>query len=151
MVEWSTRKREIRGDRGNHHEKLWRKRILCVSQFAIPDTASTSCNPAGKTPIWGLLHPIRQVITQISQVRSYPPYCSHLHPPSLSVLSTTLPSLQEHKVKSSLSISPWHHHELTPSTAYADHSIHLVQHTPSTAYTEYSIYRVQLTPSTAYT
>ena len=82
------------------------------------------------TPIRGLLNPIRQVVSLISQVRSYPPYRSHLHPLSLSFSSTTLPSLQEHKVKSSLFISPCHHHELTPSAAYAECSIHRVQHTP---------------------
>jgi hypothetical protein len=53
----------------------------------------------------------------------YPPYRSHLHPPSLSFLSTTLPSSQEHKVKSSLCISPCHHHELTLSAAYTEYSI----------------------------
>jgi len=54
-------------------------------------------------------------------------------------------------VKSSLSISPWHDHELTPSTAYTEYSLHRVQHTPSAAYTESSIHRVQHTPSTAST
>ena len=110
------------------------------------------------TPIRSLLNPIRplpnsirQVVLLISHSRSYSPYHSHLHPPSLSLLCTTLPSSQEHKVKSSLSISPCHHHELTLSTAYTEYSIHRVQHTPSTAYTEYSIHRVQHTPSTAYT
>jgi hypothetical protein len=53
--------------------------------------------------------------------------------------------IAEHKVKSSLSISPCHDHELTPSTAYTEYSIHRVQHKPSTAYTEYS------TLCTAYT
>jgi len=67
--------------------------------------------------------------------------------PHLS-FSTIIP---EHKVKSSLSISPYHNHELTRSTAYTESSIHRVQHTPSTPYTEYSIHRVQHTPSTAYT
>jgi len=43
----STRLREIRGDEGNHHEKLGLKRISCVSQFTIPDTAGTSPDPAG--------------------------------------------------------------------------------------------------------
>jgi len=38
--------------------------------------------------------------------------------------------IAEHKVKSSLSISLCHDHELTPSTAYAEYSIHRVQHTP---------------------
>jgi len=47
MVELSTRKREIRGDGGNHHEKLGLKRISCASQFTIPDTAGTSPDPAG--------------------------------------------------------------------------------------------------------
>ena len=46
MVELSTRKREIRGDGGNHHEKLGLKRISCASQLTIPDTAGTSPDPA---------------------------------------------------------------------------------------------------------
>jgi len=103
------------------------------------------------TLIRGLLNPNRQVVPLISQVRSYSPYCYHLHPPSLSFLSTTLPSLQEHKVKSSLSVSTCHHHELTLSAAYAKFSIRRVQHTPSAAYNECSIHRVQHTPSAAYT
>jgi len=65
------------------------------------------------------------------------------------VLNSTI--TWEHNVQSSLSISPGHEQEITPSTAYTEYSIHRVQHTPSTAYTEYSIYRVQHTPSTAYT
>jgi len=81
------------------------------------------------TPIQGLLNAIRQVVPLIPEVHSYPPYCSHLHPPSLSFSSTTLLSLQEQKVKSSLSISPCHHHELTLSAAYAECSMHQVQHT----------------------
>jgi hypothetical protein len=47
MVVLSTRKREITGDRGNHHEKLGLERILCASQLTIPDTAGTSPDPAG--------------------------------------------------------------------------------------------------------
>ena len=81
------------------------------------------------TPIWGLLNPIGQVVPLISHSRSYPPDRSHLHSPSLSFLSTTLPLSQEHKVKSSLSISPCHHHELTLSAAYTEYSIHRVQRT----------------------
>jgi len=83
MVELSTRKREIRGDGGNHHEKLGLKRILCVSQLTIPDTAGTSPDPAVITPRRGLLNPIWQVVPLISHSRSYPPYCSHIHHPSL--------------------------------------------------------------------
>jgi len=47
MVELSTRKREIRGDGGNHHEKLRLERISCPSQLTIPDTAGTSPDPVG--------------------------------------------------------------------------------------------------------
>ena len=50
MVELSTRKREIRGDGGNHHEKLGLERISCASQLTIPDTAGTSPDPAGNKP-----------------------------------------------------------------------------------------------------
>jgi len=47
MVELSTRKRVIRGDGGNHHEKLGLKRISGASQLTISDMAGTSPNPAG--------------------------------------------------------------------------------------------------------
>jgi len=113
------------------------------------------------TPIWGLVNSIRYVVPLIYHIRSYPPHHSLLHPPSLTFSSTTSTTIAELKVKSSLSISPCHDHELTrstsihqvqhtPSTAYTEYSIHQVQHTPSTACTEYSIYRAQHTPSTAY-
>jgi len=98
------------------------------------------------TPIPGLPNPIRQVVPLISLIHSYPPHRSHLHPPSLSFSSATLPSLQNTKLSHpSLSL-----HVIIMS-AYTEYSIHRVQHTPSTAYTEYSIHRVQHTPSTAYT
>ena len=82
------------------------------------------------SPIWGLPNPIRQVVPLISHICSYPPHCSHLHPPSLFLIHNST-IIAEHKVKSSLSISPCHDHELTLST-----SIHQVQHTPNTAYTQ---------------
>jgi len=47
MVELSTRKREIRGDGGNHHEKLGLERISCGTESTIPDTADTSPDLAG--------------------------------------------------------------------------------------------------------
>jgi hypothetical protein len=42
MVELSTRKKEITGDGGNHHEKLGVKRISGASQLTMPDMAGTS-------------------------------------------------------------------------------------------------------------
>jgi len=77
------------------------------------------------TPIWGHLNPLRKVVLLISHSSSDPSYLSHLHPPSHSILSTTLPSSQEHKVESSLSISPCHHHQLILSEEYTENSIHL--------------------------
>jgi len=47
MVELSTRKRDIRGDGGNHHEKLGPERISCASKLSILDTAGTNPDPAG--------------------------------------------------------------------------------------------------------
>jgi len=47
LVEVSTRKREIGGNGGKHHEKLGHKRISCVSQLTIPDTAGEIPDPAG--------------------------------------------------------------------------------------------------------
>ena len=76
--------------------------------------------------------------------------CSSSFPFSLFLVHNST-IITEHKVKSSVSISPCHNHELTPSTAYTKYSIHHVQHTPSIAYTKYSIHQVQHTPSTAYT
>jgi len=135
----------------NHQERLGLKIISCASQFIICDTAGTSpdttCNY------------IDTRLSQPNAARCTPDYSYPLiSSPSFSSSSPISPFLvrnstiiAEHKVKSSLSISPCHDHELAPSIAYTEYSIHRVQHTPSTAYTEYSIHRVQHTPSTAYT
>jgi len=47
MVELRTRMREMRGDGGNHHEKLGLVRISCANQFTIADTAGTATDSAG--------------------------------------------------------------------------------------------------------
>ena len=91
--------------------------------MTIPDTAGTSPDPAGIATDTRSFNPIRQFVLLISHSCSYPPYHVHLHPPSLSFLSTTLPSSQEHKIKSFLSISPCHNREFTLSTAYTKFSI----------------------------
>jgi len=79
-------------------------------------------------PILQLSPPIPQLLQLIMQVvlRFHIADCiiHHLHPPSLSFLSTTLPSSQEHKVKSSHSISPCQLQELPPSASYTEYSIH---------------------------
>jgi len=131
MVELKTRKREMRGDGANHHEELGLKRILCVCLFTLPDTAGTSpdlaCNntdtrsfqpnEAGCTPDFS--YPL----VSSTSFSSWSPISLFLiHNSSIII---------EHKVMSSVSRTPCHDHELTPST-----SIHRVQQTPSTAYTQ---------------
>jgi hypothetical protein len=71
------------GDGGNRHEKRGLQRILCESQLAIPDTVGTTPDPAGKTLIRDLLNLLSQVVALSSQIRLYPLYRSHVHPPSL--------------------------------------------------------------------
>jgi len=151
MVELRTRKREMRGYRGNHHEKLGLMRISCAGQFTIPHTACASFDPVCNNTDTRSSQP-----NQASHTPDYSyPLVSSTSFSSSSPISLFLVHnstiIAEHKMKSSLSISPCHDHELAPSIAYTEYSIHQVQHTPSTAYTEYSIHRVQHTPSTAYT
>jgi len=130
MVELSTRKGEIRGDGGNHYEELGIREIRVRVKLPFPIWQVRVPIRRVFRPIRGLLNPIWQAVILIAHSCSEPAYCCHLHPPSLPFSSTTLPSSQEHTVKSSLCISPCHHHELTLSAAYTKYSIHRVWHTP---------------------
>jgi len=123
MVELRTRKREMRGDGTNHHEKLGLKRILCASQFTIPDMAGMSSDLECKTPIQNLPTLIRQLVRLTFHFHSYLPHRSHLDPLSLFLVDNST-IFAEHKVVSSLSISPCHNRKLTPSTAYTEYSVH---------------------------
>jgi len=124
--------REMRGDGENHHEKLGLERISCASQFTIPNTMGTSPDPECNFMDTRFSQP-----NQASRTHDF----SYLLVSSTSFSSSSPISLflvhisniiTEHKVKLSFSISPCHDHELTPSTAYTEYSIHRVQHTPST-------------------
>jgi hypothetical protein len=64
------------------------------------------------------------------------------HPLCFLILVVNSSITWKHEVKPSLSISPCHDQELSPSAAYTEYSIHQVKHTPSTAYTEKCIHRV---------
>jgi len=126
MVELRTRKREMRGYGGNHHEKLGLKIISCASQFTIPDTAGTSPDPACNYTDTRSSQPN---LASCTPDYSYPLVSS----PSFSSSSLISTIIAEHKVKSSLSISPCHDNELAPSIAYTEYRVHRVQHTPSIA------------------
>ena len=103
------------------------------------------------SPILSLRNGLWYVVPLIPEIHSYPPDRSHLHPPSRSFSSTTLPSLQHTKLTHP-SLSPCHDHELTPSMVYTEYSIPrstaytVYTHTWCTAYPEYSMHRVQHTP-----
>jgi len=130
MVELSTRRREIRGDGGNHHEKLGLREFHVRVNWPSPIRQVRVPIRCVITPIRGLPNPIRQVVPLISNIRSYPPYHSHRHPLSLFLSSTTQPSSQNTKLSHpSLSlydmIMSWHRVQHTPSTAYTEYSIHL--------------------------
>jgi len=80
--------------------------------------------------IRGIVTPIRNIVRLISYITSYPPYHSHLHPPSFFLaLNSTL--ITEHKFMSSLSIYLCHDHEFTRSTVYTE-----CEHSLSTAFTK---------------
>jgi hypothetical protein len=108
-------------DKKQADERIWGKNILenwDIREFHVRDNWPFPIRRV-RPPIWGLLNPNRQVVPRISHIHSYPPYCSHIHPPSrIPILNSTITA--EHKVKSSLSISPCHDLELAPSTAYTE-------------------------------
>jgi len=92
----------------------------------------------------GLPKPISQVVPIMSHIRSWPPYRSHLHPPSFPFLWTTLLSPQNTNLShTSLSLHAMimsrHQVPCTWSVSYTSYSICCVLHTPSTANTEYNI------------
>jgi hypothetical protein len=67
-------------------------------KMTIPDTAGTSPDPACNYINPKSSQPNQASRTLISHIRSYPPHRSHLHPPSLSFSSLTLPSSQNTKL-----------------------------------------------------
>jgi len=106
-----------RGDGTNDHEQLGLKRILCASQFTIPDTAGASPDPACNFTDTRSSQP-----NQASRTPdfSYPlvSFTSFSSSTPISLFLIHISTIiAEHKVKSSLSIPPWYDHELTPSTA----------------------------------
>jgi hypothetical protein len=130
MIELRTRKREMRGYEGNHHEKMGLMRIPCLSQLTIPDTAGKSPDAA-----CNYTDTMSSKPNQVSHTQdfSYPLVFSisfsSSSPISIFLVhNSTL--IAEPKVKSSLSISPCHDHELTPSKAYTEHCIQRVLHHP---------------------
>ena len=125
-----TRKGEMGGNGGNHHEKLGHKKISCGSQFTIPDTAGTSHDPAHNITDMRSSKP-----NQANQNSDFSyPFISSISFSSSSPISLFLVHnstiIEEHKVNSFLCISPFHYHEFTPSC-----SIRRVQHTLRTVYT----------------
>jgi len=130
MVELRTRNREMRGHGENHHEKLGLKRIWCASQLTIPDTAGMSSDPACNHTDMRSSQPNQACRTSDFSYRLVSSTSFSSASPSLSFLSTTLPSSQNTTLTHpSLSlhamIMSWHRVQ-----AYTKYSIHWVQHRP---------------------
>jgi hypothetical protein len=133
MQELRTRKRQMRGDVTNHHEKLELKTIWCGIQCTFPNTAGTSLDLACiNTNTW---------FSQPNQGSHTPDFSYPLvscasfssSSPSLYFSSTTGPS--SHNTKSShpsisrhAKILSWHQVQHTQSTAYTKYSVHWVQY-----------------------
>jgi len=122
MVKLRTRMRNMRAAGGNHHYKLGLQRSSCVTQLTISDSAGICPNLA--------CHNTDTRSFQANQA-SHMSDLSYLLISSTSFLSASPISLflvhnftiiAENKVKSSLSVSPCHDHELTPCTAYTKYS-----------------------------
>jgi len=128
MVELWTRRREMRRDGANHHEKLGLREFCVQVNLPFPIWQVWVQIRHVITPIRGFPNPIRQVVPLISHIRSEPPHSSHLHTPSLSFSSITLPSSQNTKsCHPSLSlhvmILSWHRVQHTPNTASIQDSL----------------------------
>ena len=103
-------------------------RLTCVSRGFACGFRTNSHFPAEViTPICGLPNPIGLVLPMISHIHSCPPDYYPLHHISLSLIHMST-VIEKHTVNECLSISPSHGQELTPSTAYTEHSIDHVQH-----------------------
>jgi len=140
MVELTTRKWEMRRGGGNHDEKPGLARISCPSQFPIPDTVGMSSDPACNCTDRRSSQPNQASCTADSSYLSVFITSFSLSSTISLCLVHNSTIIAEHQVKSSLSNSPCHDQELTPSTAYTEY-----KHTPST-----SKDREQHTPSTPY-
>jgi len=124
--------RDMSGDRGYPHEKLGLKRIACASRLTFPDMSGGTTDQEGKNP--------DMMSSKPGQAGHTPDFASLLI--SSIFVPIIIPHVSfstiiaVHKFRSSLSISEYHGHESTLSTAYTEYSIHQVQHTASTAYSE---------------
>jgi len=125
IVELRTRKREMRGDGGDHHDKQLLKRIFCAGQFTIPDTACTSSDPACKY--------IDTRSSQPNQAKLYPWFLIsasilHIVPIFIPHLSLSYPQLYHHR-RTQSSVIPLY---LSVSWSRVDTecSIHWAHHPP---------------------
>jgi len=116
MVELRMRKREMRGDGTNHHEKLVLYRILCAGQFTISNTAGTCPDLACIHTDTRSSQPNKACYTSDFSYRlvSSMSFSSSFPTSLFLVLKSTI--IAEQNVKPSLSISLWRDHDLTLST-----------------------------------
>jgi len=145
VVEFGTRKIELRGDETNHSEKLGHRRITGVGQCSIlgkagtssdlacnnTDNRSSQCNRVSYTLNFEYLLLSCTSFSFSSSISVFPIYNSTI----IAEHKSSPPSLSLHAM-----IMSWHWVQYFP-----------IQHTPSTAYTKYCVHGVQYTLSTAST
>jgi len=121
MAELRTRKREMRW---NDYKQLGLKRILCGSQFTIPDMAGTRPNleSTNNDTRSSRSNQATHTLDMSHQLVSYTTFSSFTFVTLCLVYNTII--IAEHEIMSSVSISPCHNQELTLSTAYTEYSIH---------------------------
>jgi len=143
MVELSRRKIEIRGGRGNQHEKLGLMRNLCASQFTISDTAGKCPDLARNNTDTRSSKPNQVSYTiDFTYLLVSSILFSVASPISLFLFyhSTIIARTQSQVIPLYLSMQ-W-------SWVNTECRTHQVHHTPSAAYTKYSIcLRLSVIPS----
>ena len=116
--------------------ETWAQRSVCASELTIPNMAGRSPDLAcNNSNTWSSQRNQASCTADFSYPLESSISFSSSSPISLFlILNSTI--IAEHKVISSLSVSSWYDHVLTPSTAYTQYSIPQVLHTPSTASTQ---------------
>jgi len=140
MVMLRRRMKVTSGSGANYSEQLGLKRILCASQFAIPDRAGMSFDPAGNNT--------NMRSSKLNQAWLTPDFSYPLVSPIWfsfsSPISLFRPQLYHHRKNTN-----WNHS--SESLYSMIMSWHRVQHIPNAAYTEYSVHpRLFVFPSVSW-
>jgi len=123
------KRKEMKKDCGDCHERQGHMRIVYAGQCTIPDMAGRTPDAVDQNTEMKSCNTDQVYWIPAYHNCSYPIYHWHHCMPSLFFIHNTT-IITEYKLKSSLSISPYHCHETKLSIAYTKSSKHWVQHPP---------------------